>query len=108
MMPRWHWQRTACVCASLLLLTGPVPSDADDCNLDDGDISRLLSRTSDLLRQVRKKKWGQAVVCDEGLAWHATPLSVSGASPFTMPVAWPTGNTAAMFTETCQRCPAPL
>jgi hypothetical protein len=25
---------------------------AEDCNLDDGDISRLLSRTTDLLRQV--------------------------------------------------------
>lgn len=42
----------------------------DDCNLDGGDIARLLSRTTDLLRQVMA-----------AVDWLQGPLpSVSGAS----------------------------
>lgn len=37
---------------------------AEDCNLDDGDISRLLSRTTDLLRQVCPRRSPLLLVAD--------------------------------------------
>ena len=57
LVARVQWRTCLCSvqCRYLCVLLGwlmVLCMRAEDCNLDDGDISRLLSRTTDLLRQV--------------------------------------------------------